>query len=297
MLELLDKCTCCPLECKVNRNDGKRGRCKASNKVKIALVSTHWYEEPCISGTKGSGTIFFSCCNLSCKFCQNYEISQEGKGKEYEIEDLAQMMLDQQEKGVHNINLVSPSIYAYQIVEAIKIAKKQGLNIPIIYNSNGYEKVETLKLLEGYIDIYLPDFKYYFDDLAIKYSNVKEYFEITSNAVLEMKRQVGKPIFDEDGILQKGVLIRHLILPSYIENTKKVLDWINKNMGKDTYVSVMAQYFPSYLAKQDEKIGRKITKREYKRVEDYLYLLNMENGYLQELGKHEEEYVPKWDEN
>ena len=295
MLEQLIECNVCPHKCKVNRLEGKSGRCKCNDKIKIALVSTHMYEEPCISGTNGSGAIFFSNCNLSCKFCQNYEISQLGKGYEITIEELASIMIKQQEAGVHNINLVTPTMYAYQIIEAIKIARKNGLNIPIIYNSNGYENVETIKALKGYIDVYLPDLKYYSNEIAVKYSKAPNYFEIASKAILEMISQVGKPIFDENGIIKKGVMIRHLVLPNHIQNSKNVLKWIKENIPEEIYIDVMAQYFPTYKAKEDELINRKLTKREYKKIENYFYLLDFKNGYMQELGEHEEEYVPKWD--
>ena len=295
MLEQLIECNVCPHKCKVNRLEGKSGRCKCNDKIKIALVSTHMYEEPCISGTNGSGTIFFSNCNLSCKFCQNYEISQLGKGYEITIEELASIMIKQQEAGVHNINLVTPTMYAYQIIEAIKIARKNGLNIPIIYNSNGYENVETIKALKGYIDVYLPDLKYYSNEIAVKYSKAPNYFEIASKAILEMINQVGEPIFDEDGMIKKGVIIRHLVLPNHIQNSKNVLKWIKENIPEKIYIDVMAQYFPTYKAKEDELINRKLTKREYKEIENYFYLLDFKNGYMQELGEHEEEYVPKWE--
>ena len=295
MLEQLIECNVCPHKCKVNRLEGKSGRCKCNDKIKIALVSTHMYEEPCISGTNGSGTIFFSNCNLSCKFCQNYEISQLGKGHEITIEELASIMVKQQEAGVHNINLVTPTMYVYQIIEAIKIARKNGLNIPIIYNSNGYENVETIKALKGYIDVYLPDLKYYSNEIAVKYSKAPNYFEIASKAILEMINQVGEPIFDEDGMIKKGVMIRHLVLPNHIQNSKNVLKWIKENIPEEIYIDVMAQYFPTYKAKEDELINRKLTKREYKEIENYFYLLDFKNGYMQELGEHEEEYVPKWD--
>lgn len=295
MLEQLIECNVCPHKCKVNRIEGKLGRCKCNDKIKIALVSTHMYEEPCISGMNGSGTIFFSNCNLSCKFCQNYEISQLGKGYEITIEELASIMVKQQGAGVHNINLVTPTMYAYQIIEAIKIARKDGLNIPIIYNSNGYENVETIKALKGYIDVYLPDLKYYSNEIAVKYSKAPNYFEIASKAILEMISQVGKPIFDENGIIKKGVMIRHLVLPNHIQNSKNVLKWIKENIPEEIYIDVMAQYFPTYKAKEDELINRKLTKREYKKIENYFYLLDFKNGYMQELGEHEEEYVPKWD--
>lgn len=296
MLEQLIECNVCPHKCKVNRLEGKSGRCKCNDKIKIALVSTHMYEEPCISGTNGSGTIFFSNCNLSCKFCQNYEISQLGKGHEITIEELASIMVKQQEAGVHNINLVTPTMYAYQIIEAIKIARKNGLNIPIIYNSNGYENIETIKALKGYIDVYLPDLKYYSNEIAVKYSKAPNYFEIASKAILKMINQVGAPEFDEDGIIKKGVMIRHLVLPNHIQNSKNVLKWIKENIPEKIYIDVMAQYFPTYKAKEDELINRKLTKREYKEIENYFYLLDLKNGYIQELGEHEEEYVPKWEE-
>lgn len=296
MLEQLIECNVCPHKCKVNRLEGKSGRCKCNDKIKIALVSTHMYEEPCISGTNGSGTIFFSNCNLACKFCQNYEISQLGKGHEITIEELASIMIKQQEAGVHNINLVTPTMYVYQIIEAIKIARKNGLNIPIIYNSNGYENVETIKALKGYIDVYLPDLKYYSNEIAVKYSKAPNYFEIASKAILEMINQVGEPIFDEDGMIKKGVMIRHLVLPNHIQNSKNVLKWIKENIPEEIYIDVMAQYFPTYKAKEDELINRKLTKREYKEIENYFYLLDLKNGYIQELGEHEEEYVPKWEE-
>lgn len=285
----------CPRKCKVNRKDGKVGYCKSDSNVKIALASLHYFEEPCISGKKGSGTVFFSNCNLDCVYCQNYEISHEGKGKNVTIEHLAEIFIKQQNKGANNINLVTPTTYVYQIIEAIKIAKKNGLNIPVVYNTNGYENVDTLKLLEGVIDIYLPDFKYYYDDLAYKYSGVKNYSKIVKEAIFEMYRQVGLPILDEKGIMKKGVIIRHLILPGYTDNTKKILKWIKDNFDDNVFISIMAQYFPTYKAHEYEQINRKISKEEYKEIEDYLFDLGLENGYIQELGEHEEEYVPTFD--
>ena len=294
----LKKCEICPRKCKVNRLEEK-GFCNLGSEIKIALVSSHNFEEPCISGigknTKSSGTIFFSNCNLRCVFCQNYEISAKGKGKIITIERLAEIFLEQQERKVNNINLVTPTMYAYQIIEAIKIAKEKGLHIPIIYNTNGYENVETIKALNGYIDVYLPDLKYYADELAIKYSSAPHYFDIATKAIKEMYNQVGSPKFDESGIIQKGVIIRHLILPNHIQNTKKILSWIKENIPEDVYISVMAQYFPTYKAKNIEKMNRKINIKEYREVESYLYALNLENGYMQDLGKYEEEYVPKFD--
>lgn len=294
-LSELDKCNLCPHKCKIDRNDGKIGRCKSSNKVKIALYSTHDFEEPCISGTKGSGTVFFSNCNLNCIYCQNYEISQLGKGKEITIEKLADIFLIQQEKDVENINLVTPTSYVPQIIQAIKIAKNKGLKIPIVYNTNSYENIETLKMLEGYIDVYLPDLKYSQNDLGKRYSNIDNYFEIATKAIKEMVRQVGVPKINKNGIIQKGVIIRHLVLPNNIENSKKVLKWIKENLPEEIYISIMAQYFPTYKAKDNNELNRKLTKDEWSEIENYIEELNIKNGYVQELGEHEEEYVPKWE--
>lgn len=293
----IEKCEICPHNCKVNRLEGKIGRCKATDKVKIALASVHNFEEPCISGTNGSGTVFFSNCNLKCVFCQNYKISQQGLGKEISIEELADIFIEQQNKKVENINLVTPTMYIYHIIEAIKIARKKGLNIPIVYNTNGYENVETIKKLNGYIDIYLPDLKYYDNDLAFKYSGVKNYFENATEAIKEMYNQVGAPVLDENGIMKKGVIIRHLVLPNNLQNSKDVLKWINDNIDNKVFVSVMAQYFPTHRAKDFPELNRKLTKEEYEEIENFLYSLNLDNGYIQELGENEEEYVPDFEKN
>ena len=295
MIKQLDKCEICPRKCKVNRNNNQIGWCKSTDRVKIGLYSTHNFEEPCISGDKGSGTVFFSNCTMNCIFCQNYEISQLGKGKEISIEELANIFIKQQEKGVHNINLVTPTSYVYQIIEAIKIAKAKGLNIPIVYNTNGYENIETIKALNGYVDVYLPDLKYAEEKLAIEYSGAKNYFEVATKAIKEMIKQVGNIKLNEDGIIQKGVIIRHLVLPNHIENSKKVLLWIKQNLPNDIYVSIMAQYFPTYKAKENQELNRKLTKKEWEQIEKYVEEIDIENGFIQELGDHEEEYVPKWD--
>ena len=293
-LELLEKCAICPHNCGINRLNNQIGRCKSKDTVKVALYSTHNFEEPCISGKKGSGTVFFSNCNMNCVFCQNYEISQKGKGKEISIEELADIFIKQQEKNVENINLVTPTSYVPQIIEAIKIARGNGLKLPIVYNTNGYEKVETLKMLDGFVDIYLPDFKYSDNELGKRLSKVDNYFEIATEALKEMYRQTRKAVFNDEGIMQRGMIIRHLVLPNHILNSRKVLKWINENMH-DVYVSVMAQYFPTYKAKEIDDISRKLTKEEYEQIENYLYRLDLENGYIQELGEHEEEYVPNWE--
>ena len=289
-MDLISKCEICPRKCKVNRYE-KKGYCRCDDKVRIALVSKHYFEEPCISGRNGSGTIFFSNCNLNCIFCQNHDISQGGKGIDVTIERLAKIMLEQQERGANNINLVTPTMYVEHIIKAIDIAKKNGLNIPIVYNTNGYEEVETIKKLNGYIDIYLPDFKYFTNELAIKYSKAPNYFEKVTSALLEMQSQFDEYVFDGE-IMKKGMIVRHLVLPNHIQNSKNVLKWIKENLRKDIYVSVMAQYFPTYKAIGDELIGRKLSFSEYRKIEQYFYGLDIKNGYIQDLGKHEEEFVP-----
>ncbi len=290
----LEECTLCPFKCKVNRNKNELGRCRAGNKIKIGLYSLHYDEEPCISGEKGSGTVFFSDCNLKCEFCQNYKISCESKGEEISIEKLSEIFIEQQNNGANNINLVTAVPYISHILEAIKIAKEKGLNIPILYNTSGYENIETLKMLEGYIDIYLPDFKYYDNDLAMRLSKVKDYKEQTEAAILEMKRQVGENVYNENGIMQKGIIVRHLVLPNNIQNSKDVLKWIKEKLGSKTTISLMAQYFPTYKALENKEIDRKLTKEEYEEIENYLYELNLENGYIQDLEDEEEKYVPKF---
>ena len=288
-------CSICPHKCNIDRSKLK-GRCKAGDKIEIGGVSLHKFEEPCISGENGSGTVFFSKCNLNCVFCQNYEISNLGNGRKIEVDELADIFLKQQEAGAENINLVSPTIYADKIIEAIKIARKKGLKLPIIYNTNGYERVETLKMLDGIVDVYLPDLKYYYNDLGEKYSKVQNYFEIATEAIQEMYRQVGAPKFDENGMITKGLIIRHLILPDNIENTKQVLKWIKENIDKEVYVSVMTQYFPTYKANEYEEINRKINEVEYEEIENYIYELGIENGYMQDKPEENEEiYVPKWE--
>ena len=293
-LDYLKKCEICPHRCGVDRTNNQIGRCKSKNTVKVAKASIHMYEEPCISKGSGSGTVFFSNCNLNCVFCQNYEISQNGLGKEITIKELASIFLKLQSENVNNINLVTPTSYVPQIIEAIKMAKENGLNIPIVYNTNSYENIETLKLLEGYIDIYLPDLKYSENELGEKYSNVKNYFEVATTAIKEMYRQVGNLKCDKNGIAKKGVIIRHLVLPNHIENSKKVLSWIKNNLPQDVYVSVMNQYFPIYKAKNIKDLNRKITKREMKKIEEFIYSIDLKNGYIQDIEENEIQYVPNW---
>lgn len=288
---MLDFCNLCEFKCNVNRNFSL-GKCKCGSSLKVALASVHKWEEPCISGVNGSGSVFFSGCNLNCIFCQNHNISKNNFGKEIFSERLAEIFIELQNKKVHNINLVSPTPYVYGIIEAIKIAKNNGLIIPIVYNTNSYETVETIKLLKDYIDIYLPDIKYFNDDTAIKYSGAPNYFKIATSAILEMISNVGNPIFDENGIMKKGVIVRHLCLPNHLIETKKIVEWINNNISDNVYVSLMAQYFPTYKAKDFKDISRKLSKKEYKYLLEFASTIK--NGYIQDLEDFEEEYVPNF---
>ncbi|MBV1821389.1 radical SAM protein, partial [Bacteroidales bacterium MSK.15.36] len=234
---MLNQCRLCPRECNVNRLKGEVGYCGASEKLMVSRAALHFWEEPCVSGENGSGTVFFSNCNLKCVFCQNHCISQENLGIEISIERLSEIFLELEENGANNINLVTPTHYVPQIIEALKLSKASGLNIPILYNSNGYDSLDTLKALDGYIDVYLPDLKYYNSKYSLKYSMAKDYFEKASIAIEEMYRQVGKPVFDENGIIKKGVIIRHLMLPGLLFDSKKILDYIHKTFGNNVYIS------------------------------------------------------------
>ena len=288
-------CTLCPHKCRVDRIT-KFGRCKAGNDIEIGGYSLHYFEEPCISGKNGSGTVFFSKCNLSCVFCQNYEISNLGNGRKISVEELSDIFLEQQKNGAENINLVSPTIYADKIADAIKLSKSKGLTLPIIYNSNGFENVETLKRLESLIDVYLPDLKYSNDELGLKYSGIKNYFGIATKAIKEMERQVGAPKLDENGMIKKGLIVRHLVMPNNIPNSKRVLKWLKENLQDGVYISVMTQYFPAFRAEEFKEINRKLLKNEYDEIEDYVLTLDIKNGYMQDFSEEDEkQYVPKWD--
>lgn len=285
------KCTICPRNCGVDR-EAHVGFCGVSESLKVAKAFLHMWEEPCISGTHGSGTVFFSGCNLKCIFCQNYSISQEDFGKEITIEQLARIFLSLQEKGAHNINLVNPTHYIRPIKDALLSAKSRGLNIPVVYNSNGYETLEGLKYMEGLVDVYLPDLKYRESETAKKFSMAPDYFETASAAVKEMYRQVGAPVLDESGIIKKGLILRHLILPGYAAESIKILEWIKENLPGGVYVSLMSQYTPCYKASCHPEIGRRITRREYEKVINRFIKLELENGYIQERESAVKEYIP-----
>ncbi len=295
MLQSLSNCQLCPHCCQVNRLAGEIGQCGGSDSIKLALASLHHWEEPCISGDQGSGTIFFSGCNLHCVYCQNHEISQELKGKTVSVDQLVEILLNQQKKGAHNINLVSPTPYIPLIAAALKIAKAQGLHIPIIYNTSSYENVHSLHALEGLIDIYLPDLKYADHQLSVNYSGAPKYFYHATRAILEMYRQVGSPCFNKNGLLESGLMIRHLILPGQLDNTQRILDWIKENLPLDVFISLMGQYVPLYHADQFTEINRVLTEKEYNQAIDYFFAIGLENGYVQELDAASSDYVPNFD--
>lgn len=292
ILENLNNCNICPRNCNADRTSSKLGICKSSSNLKVAKAYPHLWEEPCISGENGSGTVFFSNCNLNCVFCQNHEISHEAVGKEISTQRLSEIFLELQENGCHNINLVNPSHYALQIVEGIKLARKNGLKIPIAYNSNGYEKVETLKALEGYIQIYIPDLKYFDDKYSVKYSKAPNYFNIASEAITEMVRQIGEPEFDENGIMKKGVIIRHLMLPGLLFDSKKIVDYIYKTFGDSVYLSLMNQYTPMYGAKDFPEINKPLNPKHYDSLIDHCLDIGYKNAFIQESGTSSEVYVP-----
>lgn len=260
---------------------------------KIARVGLHHFEEPCLSGERGSGTIFFSGCNLRCLFCQNFEISHGGKGLEVSEKQLVSLMLYLQDSGAHNINLVTPSNYTHLLKDTLKIAKSQ-LKIPIVWNSSGYETVQNLKKLDGLVDIYLPDFKYSDDDLAWEYSHAKGYRKIAFDAISEMRRQQPADVFDGDGMMQKGVIVRHLVLPGALENTKGVLQDIS-SIDDTMYVSLMGQYFPTSNVENHPILSRRITEDEYDQATQAFFDAGLQNGFSQELDSATEEYVPDFD--
>lgn len=286
-------CNACPFECNVDRSI-KTGRCGATDVIEVALAQPHFWEEPPISGTRGSGTIFFSHCNLRCRFCQNYDISQLGFGHKVSPQKLIEIMLNLEQRGVHNINLVTPTHYSLQLIPILQKAKKM-MKIPILWNSNAYEKVKTLQLLDGLISIYLPDLKYYSDEIARKFSSAPDYFRYASQAILEMKRQVGKNIYYENGIIQNGLIIRHLILPGQIEDSKRILTWIKENLGTDTHISLMAQYYPTYRANEMEGMNRRLRASEYQEVYHHFLDLGFEQGFCQELSSASPDFTPNFE--
>ena len=291
MEELLE-CKLCPQNCKVNRLNKQVGRCKAGEKIKIALADLHFFEEPCISGKSGSGTIFFTGCNMSCKYCQNYKISQNLTGREIEIEELAEEFLKLQQRGANNINLVTGFMYVPHIIKALKIAKEKGLRIPIVYNSSGYEKVESLKAAEGLIDIYLPDFKYIDSERAGRYSKVSDYPEVAMAALDEMVRQKPECKFDDSGILKSGVIVRHLLLPQGLSESKKVIKYLHQKYGDTIFISIMSQYTPFGDLGDYPELSQKVKFSDYEKLIDYAVKIGVSNAFIQEGEAASESFIP-----
>lgn len=294
MNSLLNKCMICPRNCGINRNVGELGYCHAGNKIKIAKAYLHMWEEPPITGKNGSGTIFFSNCNLRCMYCQNYYISEEENGVEITVDRFSEICLDLQSRGATNINLVTPTHYVPLIIDGIKLAKSRGLIIPIVYNSSGYEKPDTIKLLDGVVDVYLPDFKYYNDELAKKYSGCNNYLEYVKSSLDEMVRQKPKCIFDKDGNIISGVIVRHLLIPNMEEDSKKILKYLYQTYGNKIYISIMNQYTPVRKCKYDE-LNSTVPNRIYDDIIDYAWDIGIRNAFIQEGGTQSDSFIPKWD--
>lgn len=283
-------CNACPRGCNVDR-EVSFGYCKSPEKFKLARASLHYWEEPCISGKNGSGAIFFSGCNLGCVFCQNYEISHGCKGVEVSDDDLVRIMKRLVDEGANNINFVNPTHYSLQL---LRVLEKYKPPVPIVYNTSGYDSVETLKMLDGAVDIYLPDFKYIRPEKALKYSKAEDYPQVAEEALAEMKRQVGDDVFNEKGIMQRGMIIRHLVLPSNTNSSISVLDYLAENFG-DTYISVMAQYVPCGDLTEYKEINRRLTQREYDKVVNHIFDLGLQKIFVQELESAVTDYIPDFD--
>lgn len=295
MNELLNKCMLCPRNCGVNRNNNELGFCKIGKDLTVARAALHFWEEPIISGEKGSGTVFFSGCNLKCVFCQNFQISTNNFGKKITTERLSEIFLELQSQGANNINLVTPTHFISQIIEAITLAKAKGLKLPIVYNSSGYEKVETIKLLKGYIDIYLPDFKYFDDRYAIKYSKCPNYFEYASKSIAEMISQTGKPVFNSEGLLVKGTIVRHMMLPGLLEDSKKIIHYLVENYNDDIFISIMNQYTPTNNIQKYPEINCTVSNEEYDSLIDYAIDMGIKNGFMQEGETQKTSFIPEFD--
>ena len=286
------KCNLCPRNCGVDRKE-KNGICNVDEDVMVARAALHFWEEPCISGENGSGTVFFSGCSLGCVFCQNKEISRGNKGKKIDVGRLAEIFLELQEKAALNINLVTPTHFIPQIIKALEIARNGGLHIPVVYNTSGYEKKESLMLLDKKINVYLPDFKYMSGEIAKKYSKAEDYPEVAKDAIDEMVNQCPKIEFDDNGIIKSGVIVRHMILPGRAEDSKKIIEYLYKTYKDSIYLSIMNQYTPINMDKYPE-INRSITKAEYDSVIDYAIKIGVENAFIQEGGTVSESFIPEF---
>lgn len=296
MTTQLSPCFLCPRECGARRSEGEKGVCGAGNRIRVARLALHAWEEPCISGTRGSGTVFFSGCNLRCIYCQNAKISWEGFGVEMTPAELAGGMLRLQEAGAHNINLVTAAPYVPLVVEALDIARAKGLHLPVVYNTSAYEKVETLRLLKGYVDVYLPDLKYAFEETARRLSGAPDYFAVATAAIYEMLEQVGgEPVFDGAGLMERGLIVRHLVLPGHLPETRAVLTWIRDHLPRTVPVSLMAQYLPYHKARHFPPLDRRLTETEYNLALATFFDLGLENGWAQELSAADAEFIPAFD--
>ncbi len=292
--KLLENCTLCPRECNIDRTKGQKGVCGATSELVVARAALHHWEEPCISGEEGSGTVFFSGCALGCVYCQNHNIAKGLTGKIITAERLAEIFINLQNKDANNINLVTPSHYVLHIIEAVKLARTMGLHLPIVYNCSGYEKVETLQLLEGIVDVYLPDFKYMEESVGGRYSNCLDYYIYSASALQEMVRQVGQVQFDERGRMQKGVIVRHLTLPGFLEDSKNIIRYLYENYGDNIYISIMNQYTPMAGLDGYPELQRKTTLEEYEELVDYAIELGIENGFIQEGETALESFIPEF---
>ena len=291
-------CTLCPRKCPVNRAAGEKGVCGQTEELKVARAALHYWEEPCISGESGSGAVFFSGCALHCVFCQNEEIANGTVGKVISGERLSEIFLELQEKGANNINLVTPGQFVPQIIVAVERARRQGMTLPIVYNTSSYENVESIRSLEEIVDIYLPDFKYMDTSLAGKYSHAPDYVETAKKAIAEMVRQTGAAEFfggDEDGLMKRGTIVRHLILPGHTKDSKEVIRYLYETYGDTVYISMMNQFTPMPGLKNYPELARKVTPEEYDEVVDYAIELGVEHGFIQEGETAEESFIPDFD--
>ena len=298
LVSIPSSCTLCPRRCGADRAAGRTGFCGAGSTLKAARAALHYWEEPCISGTRGSGTVFFSGCTLKCCFCQNYPISAEGLGKEISVEHLAEIFLNLQEQGANNINLVTPDHYIPQIISAIDMARSRNFKLPFVYNCSGYETAEMIQLLDGYIDVYLPDFKFMSPDLSAKYSNAPDYPEHAKASISEMVRQCGgdQTCFDDDGIMQRGVIVRHLQLPDHLDDSKSIITYLYNTYKDSIYISIMNQYTPMPgIENRFPELGRTITPSEYDELVDYAIDIGVENGFIQEGETAKESFIPAFD--
>ncbi len=290
--ELLSSCELCPRKCRADRIRGETGFCGAGTRAKISRVALHMWEEPCVSGKNGSGTVFFSGCNMKCVYCQNYVISTECRGDLVTENELAENFLMLKEQGANNINLVTPTHYVPQIISSLDIAKSKGLDIPVIYNSGGYESVETIKLLRGYIDVYMPDFKYFSDKYAVEYSCAPNYFNVTRIAIDEMFQQVGSPVFDNRGIIKRGVIVRHMMLPGLLFDTKKILDYLYSTYGDSIYISLMSQYTPMPNVSEDLRLNSRVKESHYQAMVDYCLDREIKNVFIQDISSSVQDFIP-----